>query len=87
MSIMVYLQSFLIIIWLFSPKGKWTSIGEVQLLTNAGSNSGSLTTISQTASNSKENSFAVGVEENLEVGFGGGGLGNKAKSVRLQIIC
>ncbi|MBQ7120469.1 MAG: fibronectin type III domain-containing protein [Oscillospiraceae bacterium] len=61
-----------------APKGKWTSIGDVQLLTNAGSNSGSLTTISQTASNSEENSFAVGVEQNLEVGFGGGALGNDA---------
>ena len=59
-----------------APKGKWTAIGDVQLLTNAGSNSGSLTTVSQTASNSSENSFAVGVEQNLEVGFGGGGLGN-----------
>lgn len=59
-----------------APKGKWTAIGDVQLLTNAGSNSGSLTTVSQTASNSTENSFAVGVEQNLEVGFGGGGLGN-----------
>jgi len=59
-----------------APKGKWTSIGDVQLLTNAGLNSGSLTTVSQTATNSKENSFAVGVEENLEVGFGGGAAGN-----------
>ena len=60
------------------PKGKWQPIGEVQALTNAGGNSGSIVTVTQTASNSEENSFSVGIEESLKVGAGAGFLGEKA---------
>ena len=58
------------------PKGTPTPIGEVQMLTNAGPNSGSTVTVSRTVSTTKEHSFSIGIEENLEVGFGGGVLGN-----------
>lgn len=60
------------------PKGKWQPIGEVQALTNAGGNSGSIVTVTQTASDSKENSFSVGIEESLKLGAGAGFLGEKA---------
>ncbi|MEE1012825.1 MAG: S-layer homology domain-containing protein [Clostridia bacterium] len=54
------------------------AIGDVQMLTNAGTQSGSLVTVSQESVDSETNSFSVGVEENLKVGAGGGILGNKS---------
>lgn len=57
------------------PKGEWTSIGQVQALTNAGA-SGSLVTVSHTVTNSEEHNFAAGIEGELKLGFGGGVGGN-----------
>ncbi|MBQ9984873.1 MAG: S-layer homology domain-containing protein [Oscillospiraceae bacterium] len=54
------------------------AIGDVQMLTNAGTQSGSLVTVSQESVDSETNSFSVGVEENLKVGAGGGFFGNKS---------
>jgi len=59
-----------------APKGTWTAIGNVQALTNAG-NSGSLVTVSQTVTDTKEHSFSIGMEESLHIGFGAGAAGNK----------
>ncbi|MBR4880033.1 MAG: hypothetical protein IKU13_09435, partial [Clostridia bacterium] len=57
-----------------APKGTWKSIGSTQSLTNAGS-SNSETTVSGEMTTTKENSFSVGIEENLNCGFGAGFLG------------
>jgi len=56
--------------------GKYTSIGSVQLLTNAGGNSGATVTVSEEKTVSDEESFSVGVEAELKVGGGAGFLGN-----------
>lgn len=58
--------------------GNFEAIGDVQMLTNAGAQSGSLVTVSQESVDSETNSFSVGVEENLKVGAGGGLFGNKS---------
>ncbi|MBQ6867782.1 MAG: Ig-like domain repeat protein, partial [Clostridia bacterium] len=63
--------------YLSAPKGDWHGIGSDQALTNAGSNSSSLVTVSQTSTSTKEHSFAVGIEENFKIGFGTGAVGNK----------
>ena len=55
-------------------------IGDVQQITNAGSNSGSIVTVSREVEKSSSNSFEIGVEESLKVGAGVGFLGTNAKS-------
>ncbi|MBE7051589.1 MAG: hypothetical protein E7395_03360 [Ruminococcaceae bacterium] len=60
------------------PLDNFEAIGDVQMLTNAGAQSGSLVTVSRESVDSETNSFSVGVEENLKVGAGGGLFGNKS---------
>lgn len=61
-------------------RGKFTAIGAVQALSNAGSNSSSEVTVSREESVSHENSFSVGVEEELKVGGGAGLMGTGTKT-------
>lgn len=65
-------------------KGDFKSIGDVQLLTNAGKGNGSTVTVSQTDEYEQEHSFAVGVEENIKAGGGAGFLGNNVKAGVVQ---
>lgn len=65
-------------------KGDFKRIGELQMLTNAGKGNGSTVTVSQTATTEHENSFAVGIEENLKAGGGAGFLGNNVKAGVVQ---
>ena len=54
------------------PKGEWVTIGGVQMLTNAGANSGSTVTVSQTITDEVEDTYSVGFEESLKIGGGAG---------------
>lgn len=65
-------------------KGKFKSIGELQMLTNAGKGNGATVTVSETATTEHENSFSVGIEENLKAGGGAGFLGNNVKAGVVQ---
>ncbi len=56
--------------------GDFEPIGDVQALSNAGSQSGSLVTVSQESVDTKTHSFQIGVEESIKVGGGAGFLGN-----------
>lgn len=58
-------------------KGKFTNVGNLQLLTNAGKG-GSTLTVSESNEKETENSFSVGVEENLKMGVGAGMFGSGA---------
>ena len=65
-------------------KGEFKPIGDTQMLTNAGKGNGATVTVSRTDETEHENSFAVGIEENLKAGGGAGFLGNNVKAGVVQ---
>lgn len=65
-------------------KGEFKPIGSTMTLTNAGKGNGATTTVSLTDETDNENSFSVGIEENLKAGGGAGFLGNNVKAGVVQ---